>query len=842
MSVLQRRYASVSVFLAVFLSAPCAHAIRFDIEWGDGVSGTLNTVMTLGAGMRMEDRSVNLVGKGNLNPNVCGGMEQSCQGVFRDQTHPAETLAASPGQAFLNADDGNWNYDKGDLTQAVFKVTQDLKLTYLDYGFFAKWLYFYDFVNNDFTEFHPNWITRENRDRVGSTGSEDSSGFGRAYGPGEPTYRKRTDGEVLRQIGTDLQIFDYYFYGVNTLPFTEDHQVSWKIGSQTLNWGESTALVINSVNQVNGVNANNLTRVGFDLSELFVPTRMLVLSTELVENTTMEAFYGFEWKPLEIPAPGSFFSFADLGTNNAVDYASISFGGPAEEPEICGTGAPPSGSDAQYDYYNPYSGCGSPTNNPLSGLTPTSLRIQRMPDREASNLNQFGVAVKYFAEWLNNGTELGFYFMNYHSKLPYVSFYSSDASCARELGNAQQMDATNGPTLLAFCNDADTPYPSDLPVVAGQFTGDPSGATRNAVPIDTVRYQVEYPEDIKMFGMSFTTTLGDFSVQGELSYRPNLPVQVDLQDLTFLALQPMLARCHDPINSVSGPCEGTTAGVSQVDQTNYGSSDFIPYPDWAQRFPQYAALTSDPQYASTEGGYKDTFDLGVGAGVGSARSFPSFVGAYRGIAAGEMPPNTYIQGWERFKVWQLDLGATYVQGATDNVIGADQVIWLFEAGAQYVPDLPGTEILQAEAPGTHYHASAGADGSMTGNYSQDCASTPDCNFGPDGLRFNPHQQPAEDYADPFSWGIAVVNLTRYESVFPGISFAPLTLFMYDVKGTSVDVASQFSEHRAEMVTAFEIRYRESLSFVPGYLFFWGGSYRNLSADRDQAFTYVKYLF
>jgi hypothetical protein len=572
---------------SALLAAPAAQAITFDL--GDDINGTLNTTMTLGAGVRMQERAVDLVGKANLNPGVCGGEAQSCQGVFKNQIKPAQTLANSPGQAFLNADDGNWNYDKGDLTQGVLKVTQDVNISFGDYGLFAKWLYFYDVVNNDFMEYHPNLITAENRDRVGcpgASGCQNVSSFDTAYGPGEPTYRKRTDGETLRQIGTDLQMFDFYIYGQTGVPFTQEQQMTFKIGRQTVNWGESTALVINSVNQVNPVNANNLTRVGFDLSELFVPTGMAFFSLEPMESMTVEAYYGYEWQPLEIPAPGSFFSFADLGTNNALNYASISFGGPAEDPDTCGTA------------YNPDSGCGSPTNNPLSGLTNTALTIRRMEDNEAKDSGQYGFALKYFAEWLNNGTELAFYFMNYHSKLPYVSFYSTNPSCARAEGNATGSETTDIITLGINCPDLPTTHVPD----------GARDATSNAVPIDTVRYQVEYPEDIRMFGMSFNTTTGDISLQGEIAYRPDMPVQIDLQDLTFHALGPMLTRCHDR----NAGCEGTTSGVSTVTGENFGDSDFAPYPGFTS--------------------YNDTFDLGVGAGVGSARSFPSFIGAYRGVA------------------------------------------------------------------------------------------------------------------------------------------------------------------------------------------------------------------
>jgi hypothetical protein len=840
------RLTATALALSAALAAPAATAITFEV--GDSLSGTLNTTMTLGAGWRMQDRAPDLVGKANLDPGVCGGIAQSCQGVFKDQTHPARTLARSPGQAYLNADDGNLNYDTHDLTQGVFKVTQDLNMSFGDYGLFAKWLYFYDFVNNDFTENHPNMVTAANRDSVGCDQADvrcnNVTTFDVAYGPGAVVRTQRTDNEVLRQIGTDLQMFDYYVYGQFNLPFANELPITFKVGNQTLNWGESTALVINSVNQSNPVNANNLFRVGFDLSELFVPTGMAFFSFEPFESATVEAFYGYEWKPTEIPAPGSFFSFADLGTNNAIDYASISFGGPAEDPEVCGTGSTgdPLGSDP---YSNPLSGCASPQNNPLSGLTNTSLTIRRLPDREARDSGQFGISFKYFAEGLNNGTELAFYFMNYHSQLPYVSFMSTVASCARAEGNAGGIDAANGLELLAAC--------PDLPVVNGPTAAGARSATSNAVPIDTVRFMLEYPEDIQMFGFSFNTTLGDFSLQGELAYRPDMPLQIDTQDLTFHALGPMLSRCHDP----AAGCTGTAGGISGADGVNYGSSDFIPYP----------GVT----------GYNDTFDLAVGAAVGSARSFPSFIGAYRGVAPGETPPNSYIRGWEEFDVWQLNLGGTYVQGATDNVIGADQLIWLFEVGVQYVPDLPDTDVLQIESPGTHYHASAGADGTMTGNMAQDCAHTVDCNYNGynpetgeffndatdpnqctqavldstdpntqdacgDGLRFNPHQEDAEGYADRVSAGYVIVSLIRYESVLPGVSLAPFTLWQHDVVGTSTDVAGQFVESRKDIAFALEIRYKESMSLTPGYIWSTGGGQYNLQRDRDQAFLFLKYLF
>ena len=51
---------------------------------------------------------------------------------------------------------------------------------------------------------------------------------------------------------------------------------------------------------------------------------------------------------------------------------------------------------------------------------PDFLAVQRGGDATPADSGQYGIALRYFAEQLNN-TEFGFYFMNYHSRLPVVS-------------------------------------------------------------------------------------------------------------------------------------------------------------------------------------------------------------------------------------------------------------------------------------------------------------------------------------------------------------------------------------------------------------------------------------
>src|SRR5205085_2623314 len=50
-------------------------------------------------------------------------------------------------------------------------------------------------------------------------------------------------------------------------------------------------------------------------------------------------------------------------------------------------------------------------------------------EKDADKGGQYGLAMRYYAENLNNGTELGFYAANYHSRLPYFSTRAGQYGC-----------------------------------------------------------------------------------------------------------------------------------------------------------------------------------------------------------------------------------------------------------------------------------------------------------------------------------------------------------------------------------------------------------------------------
>ena len=811
--------------VAAALASLPAHAIDFDLPLpfdGDGIHGALNTTLTAGAGFRTQGQSVNLIGKADLNPNVCGTAKgsagtiyyQECQGVFRDQSYPAAHLATQPGQYSMHNDDGDLNYGKGSIFQAPLKVTPDLTLTYKDFGFFARVLYFYDFANNDKTERHPDEITAANLNQVGRVGSpipglnglgQLLNGLGlpiapiseRLYGPGAYVRSKRTDGEVLRQAGTNLQYLDSYFYGKVPIPFTEDKDVTFKVGRQAVSWGESTTLVINSINQANPINANNFYRIGNQLEEDFTPVNMVDISFAPFENATLEGFYQLEWQPTEAQTPGTYFSTNDVGTNGTGRYANLSFGGSADDPD----------------------NVGHPLDNPLSLITYTTAYIKHAPDLEPRTAGQFGVKAEYYADWLNGGTDLSLYYMNYHSRLPYLGFFAGQEACSK--------DATSTLGFFARC--------PNVPAITS-LTG--STARSDAVPLNSGQFFLEYPEDIHLIGASFNTTVGEYSLQGEVAYRPNLPMQVSIADLSFAAAGPFLSNCSDQSAHCTGTGIGNGLGLSIGNAPNggvqpYGSSDFV------------TANGTSP--------YPDTFNLGVGHIPGSARSFPNFIIPYRGGVVGHNPATDlskplnrsnpgYIQGYERFQLIQLDLGITRVLGASDNPFGAEQIIVLGEIGANIIPDLPALDVLQIEGPATSLSATAGADGSGANGSKQACSNVPDCSYGPDGGRFNPHQQDLTGFVDSVSWGYRIVAIASYENVLRNVGLHPTILLKHDVAGTSPGPGYEFVAGRKEADVLLETRYKSSLSFNLGYTWYWGGGVENLLSDRDFAQAFIKYQF
>jgi hypothetical protein len=489
------RSRAVHFSLAAVLAACAGNAAAFDFELF-GTDIRLNNLVTVGASWRMQNPNHQLIGKSTLhalnNPGeglclrrdngdlVEGEIAALCATSGDDGGGPGSANAnyvLAPGSFSPNGDNGNLNFDKYDLVHAVGKITSDLSFSLFDFNVFVRGIGFFDANYTDFTQRHPDTT----------------------FQPAETDLPK----SVERVVGMDFGFLDYT---VSRSFDVFDRFVTVKVGNQVLNWGESALLIFNSLNSINPVDARRLRMPGFDLKELQRPVGMALVGFDFVPNIGIEAFYQYNWKPLMVDPVGTFFSQSDtLGTGG--NYAMLGFAKNPEDP---------------FNTYRPIDTCdplGAPCVDALGLLGSTAGRtVYRNAAEEArrrpSGGGQYGLALKTFWEDFNNGTELNFYFANYHSRIPVVSAIAAQRSC---------LDSTLGAiSLVTECG----------------FTGPGVAADEEPIPVDTMSLIVEYPENVQMLGVSFNTTLGDYALSGEYAFRPNLPTQIHTVDLTFSALQP----------------------------------------------------------------------------------------------------------------------------------------------------------------------------------------------------------------------------------------------------------------------------------------------------------------
>ncbi len=246
-----------------------------------------------------------------------------------------------------------------------------------------------------------------------------------------------------------------------------------RVGKQVVSWGEST-FMLGGINAINPLDAAAFNRPGVEIKEGLLPVEMVYGSLGLTDTVTLEAFYQLKWRPTVLDGCGTFFSGSDIIQ-------------PGCGPVYLSSSAPESFQDA----------------NGLIG--------PHIGDNTPKDSGQFGVSVKYYADWLNS-TEFGAYFMNYHNRTPNASGVYIDPS---QPGNAVLPNPNGGAHLL---------------------TG-----------VTPAKYFADYVENIRLYGLSFSTSLDSgWSWSGELSYRPNAPIQLNANSLLGEALYGPTVQNPDP--------------------------------------------------------------------------------------------------------------------------------------------------------------------------------------------------------------------------------------------------------------------------------------------------------
>ena len=167
-----------------------------------------------------------------------------------------------------------------------------------------------------------------------------------------------------------------------------------------------------------------------------------------------------------------------------------------------------------------------PLNRPFMGVPRTS-------DIDASDSGQWGAALRWLAGFGN--TEFGFYFMNYHSRLPTINGTTGPISIVPEL-----TAVGTATTLWSYYLFG---VPPGLDPVVDATVAAYAQAASTAVYANSAEWYTAYPEDIKLYGLSWNAQLGTSGIafQGEVSYRQDNPLQMDDVEILFAALSPISA-------------------------------------------------------------------------------------------------------------------------------------------------------------------------------------------------------------------------------------------------------------------------------------------------------------
>ncbi len=385
----KRRWILRSAIVAALAISSTAQAVTWD--WGDW-EGSWDNTISYGISWRMEDPDPGLIGA------VHGG------------------TAWSP-----NTDDGNLNFEKGDIFSNIIKGTSELGLDNGQFGFFGRIKYWYDFELENGKVPH-------------------------GHGPNlyQPNSKLNDKDFADWAQFSGIELLDFFAYGAFDLG---DYPLDLRVGRQVVNWGEAT--FIQGVNVLNPIDVSAFRRPGAEIKEGLLPVALVYANLGLGAGWSVEGFYQLKWEETVIDACGTYFSNVDFAAQGCND---LTFG------------------DVFPDQ-----------------LALNLLNARKDPNTlEARDGGQFGLAVRNYVDKLD--TEFGFYYQRLHNRTPVINVrYTMEGAAA---GSVLTSAATG-------------------PVPAPVF------------------YQIAYPEDIDIYGLSFATNVGSVALSGEVSYKQDMPLSVN---------------------------------------------------------------------------------------------------------------------------------------------------------------------------------------------------------------------------------------------------------------------------------------------------------------------------
>ena len=340
------------------------------------------------------------------------------------RTEDVDTSILNP-----NNDDGDRAFgNSGEMTTNLLKAVYDLSLKKQvgkdsTIGFFNRGLAFYDDQIKNATNVHDSPFTNS------------GNSF---YGGSLANLQNFTEATQDRA-GAEAKWLDAYIFFNGQQSTSNAYSI--RVGAQVVNWGESAFIQSGITNSINPADVTLANLPGTEVKEILLPQKSIYASLSLSDTVTVESFYQWQWEHTIAPPVGTFLSSNDFIAEDGGETLLL----------------PP----------------------PAPGLN--GAFYQRGRNIDASDDGQYGLALRWYAEAIND-TEFGFYYVNYHSKLPSLAI-------------------SGAPSVFAVPNP---------PVRGGPGAG---------------TYHIEYFDDVNLFGLSFNTVLFNIAFSGEIAYHQDVPLQ-----------------------------------------------------------------------------------------------------------------------------------------------------------------------------------------------------------------------------------------------------------------------------------------------------------------------------
>ncbi|MEW5009116.1 MAG: DUF1302 family protein [Cycloclasticus sp.] len=193
--------------------------------------------------------------------------------------NPKSTASSSGRQSVFD--------NSGDIYSAPISVLSDIGINYKDMGFFTRVGYTYDFALMDGANACSSGSCNENA----AAGTMD----------GIP--------EESREEANRFRLYDFFVYKNFDV---DGRSLNVRVGKQVINWGESNFAGGGITQMINPVDLGKSTTPGSEVKERLLPQEMVYANYELSDNTSLEAFYVWNWRRTEFMPVGTFFSPFDF--------------------------------------------------------------------------------------------------------------------------------------------------------------------------------------------------------------------------------------------------------------------------------------------------------------------------------------------------------------------------------------------------------------------------------------------------------------------------------------------------------------------------------------------------